>query len=392
MKKIKITFFIFVITIYCIISCSSLSGKVSATSDVAKTPKNIILFIGDGMGLSQTQSAIYYKNGMKMTEAGEPFKWSFEKFPVFGYVTNYSSNSLVTDSAAAVTALACGVKTTNGAIGVDAEGKEAKSVAEYAKEIGKGVGVMSSVGFNHATPAGFYAHAGGRGDYDEIIDQALQKKTVDVLIGGGFYGKRWTAPELDKKAAEAGYKVFNCDNYASFDTASLKDEKVLGYFDTNDNKQLDYEVDRTADNKEPHLSDLTIKALDILKSKPKGFFLMVEGGAIDWACHENNFARSTGEIVEFDKSIEMTVEFLKKNKMFEDTLIVVTADHETGGMTIAGPYKKVLNATETPQLNWGSKDHTAFPPMVYAIGPGSELFSGKGDNTFISKNIMKLLK
>jgi alkaline phosphatase len=383
-----------ILIVFLMISCSVLGQKNVESSGDIKLPKNIILFIGDGMGLNQVQSAVYQKYGQTLDEKNDPIKLSFERFPVIGYVINFSANSLVTDSSAAGTAIASGYKTDNGMLGVTSDGKEVKSVAEYAKEKGKIVGIMSSVGFNHATPASFYAHAGSRGDYDDIIDQLFAKKFVDVLIGGGVYGKRWTPESINQAAKEANYKVFTCANINEMTPEYVKDSKVLGYFDLNNNKQLDYMSDRKPDNKEPVLSELTLKALEILKSKMKdnGFFLMVESGSIDWACHENNFTRSASEVIELDITVLKTIKFLEENNLSKDTLIIVTADHETGGLVINGPYKKVLKECEDPQIGWTTKEHSATPIMVWATGPGAEKFSGKIDNTLIGKTIMEYLK
>lgn len=401
MKNFKKTYFVLILVILhlIILSCSHHGQKYCDECPQAKIskssiPNNIILFIGDGMGLSQVQSAVYTKFGQKLDESGEPIKLSYEKFPVFGYVTTFSSNSLVTDSAAAGTAIACGYKTDNGMLGVTPDGKSIKSVADVAKEKGKIVGVMSSVGLNHATPASFYAHVSSRGSYDDVTEQFLAEGKLDLLIGGGIYRKNLTLEAINEKAGKANFKVFTCENINDMTPEKTKDSRVFGYFDLNDNKQLDYESERTPENKEPHLSDLTVQALKILidKKKDKGFFLMVESGSIDWACHDNKFEQAMSEVIELDKTVSDTIKLLEEKKILNDTLIIVTADHETGGQALNGPYKKVLNENENPEIAWTSKNHTAISVMIWATGPGAKMFSGKIDNTQIAKSIFKLLE
>ena len=391
-KLLSLQFLYFVLLIA--ISCATINinNSVAEVNSRGAKPQNVILFIGDGMGLDQVFSAVANTYGQQLDEQGEPRKLSFEEFPVYGYITTFSANSFVTDSAAAGTALACGVKTDNGVLGMDINKQPVQSTAEIAKQKGKAVGIISSVGLNHATPAAFYAHVDGRGSYDEIIEQFFQNQTADILIGGGIYGDAWTTDTLKARAAETGYTVINCSNIDEFNPDRLKGKKVFGYFDVNNNKQLDYEATRSPDNPEPHLSDLVVTSLQLLSHDRDGFFLMVESGSIDWACHGNKALESDGEVMELHKTVQRTVEFLRKKNLLHKTLIVVTADHETGGMGLNGPYKKILLPDDTPEIGWTSTNHTAANVLVWAIGPGSALFSGKHDNTSIHHNMVSLMK
>lgn len=359
------------------------SATAAAVAAPAKA-KNVILFVGDGMGLAHVEAATYAMFGQELDDNMNPPKLSFVKFPVFGYITTHSADSLVTDSAAAGTALASGVKTKNGAIGVDANGTAVPSIAVTAKEKGKSVAVLSSVGLNHATPACFYGHSDSRGSYDEILAQAFAAGHLDVLMGGGAYGDGDLSKEaMLQRAAEHNVVYFDIENLAMLTPEFVKGYRVIGVFDANDNKQLDYEAEREAGNTEPHLSDLALLALDLVDDNPNGFFLMVEGGSIDWGGHANKFELIVGEVVEFDRAVGRVVKALKDSGKLDETLIIVTADHETGGLCIDGPYKKALTAETPLEAKFDSTNHTGIPVPVYAHGPGVETLGGKNDNTMI---------
>lgn len=374
--------------------CFSCTPRQSAppSPDWLRSPreaKNVILFIGDGMSLPQVQAALHYQSAQYLDENGQPAKMSFEHFPVVGYSTNFSLDSMVTDSAAAGSALATGQKTNNGFVSMLPDGTSVPTIAELARDKGKAVGIVTSVAVNHGTPAPFYAHVFHRGEYDLILEDCFTQRTPNVLLGGGMYKQKLEVSQIHEKAQEAGYKVFTCENFDSLTADAVRGGKVLGYFDLNDNKMLDYANQRTADNKEPLLDELTMKALEILVEDSDGFFLMVEGGSIDWACHGNKIAESNAEMYEFDRTIAKTLEFLGKKGLLDRTLIIVTGDHETGGLSITGPYGKPLIPGEEPMVKWSSGNHTALPPLVWSQGPGAQLLGGKYDQTHIF-NVMAL--
>lgn len=356
----------------------------TALAESAK-PKNVILFIGDGMGHSQVEAAVATKYGAHLDEKGNPPKLTFEAFPVFGYLTTFSHNSYVTDSAAAGTALATGQKTKNGMLGTTPDGEKHKSLSDAAKAVGKSVGVLSSVGLNHATPAAFYAQSGSRGDYDEITSQVFTAQCpADVIVGGGIYRKTWTDELIAEAAKEHDIKVFSLDNMADMTPEKVGKSRVLAHFDENDNKQLDYATSRTAETREPRLADMTKQALDLLLARgEKGFFMMVEGGSIDWAGHGGLTAQNVGEVLELDDAVAAAIDTLRKRNELDDTLIVVTADHETGGLTLTGPYGKTLKEAGKPDVKCSTTNHSAIPVIVYAQGPGAEAFAGKNDNTHV---------
>jgi len=394
-KRIQIRLFCLIaVATLALVSCS---GQQSPTLQHLETtitgkPKNVILFIGDGMGVAEVAAAACKEYGQELDADGNPGKLAFETFPAFGYLTDFSADSFVTDSAAAGTALACGVKTNNGVLGQTPDGNRVTSIADLAIQKGKAVGILSSVGLNHATPAAFYAHVAGRNDYDDIVQQFFDHSRFDLLMGGGIYGDTWTPEKINEVAAAKGYKVFTCDNIDSLTAGSVGASKVFGYFDVNNNHQLDYEATREPDNPEPHLSDLTVRALEILSRDTDGFFLMVEGGAIDWACHGNKPEEAIGETLEFSKSIQKTLDFLKARGELPVTLIIVTADHETGGLALNGPYKEILPAGKAPDIAWTSTNHTGIPVGVWATGPGASALTGKNDNTFVYKVMERAIK
>ena len=287
----------------------------------AEKPKYLFLFIGDGMSVPQRMAAEEFarSQGRQLV---------LNNMPVSGTTRTSSANALVTDSAAAATAIACGTKTKNGALGVDADGKPVESRAYVAKKAGYKVGIITSVDLNHATPGGFYAHRASRGEgYNICID--LVDSGFDFFAGGkpfhrddkkhpNYKGHLWNF------AAKAGYKVVRgADGLASL---SKGDGKVLM---VSNGSRISPAIDGGDPGADLH--DMVAKGIELLDN-PNGFFMMVEGGAIDWAGHGNNAAENLQELLALDKAVQVAVEFAKKHPA--ETLIVVTGDHETGGMTV----------------------------------------------------------
>ncbi len=299
-----------------------------ATVLSAATPKYIFLFIGDGMaaaqrGMSEEYSKIISRGPLYMND-----------MPVKSPTITKSANSLVTDSAAAATAIACGVKTKNRMLGLDPEGNRLESCAEFAKKNGKKVGIITTVTLTHATPAGFYAHRTTRGD-GYGIGADLVNSGFDFFAGGGFDGrhKKKNHPEYKKYghlynyAETKGYKVIKTKS--DFFAHKKSDGKVLTRFTNN---ALPYTIDTNLDdNKYPTLSELVKKGIEILDDD-SGFFMMVEGGRIDWAGHANDAGTNIREILGLDDAVKVAIDFYKKHP--KETLIIVTGDHETGGLTM----------------------------------------------------------
>ena len=297
----------------------------------AQQAKYVFYFIGDGMGVNHVNATEYYLGQLEGKIGTSPL--TFASFPYATFATTYSANSPVTDSAAAGTALATGVKTYNGAIGVDVNKEPIENIAEKAKKAGKKVGVATTVSIDHATPASFYAHQVDRNmSYEIALD--LIKADFDFYAGGGFVKPHTTsdrkeAPSIYPQFEEAGYTVARGMEEYKEKAAAAK--KMILMQDEKDGTTLVNAIDQNEGDMT--LADLTSSAIEFLtKGKNKGFFLMVEGGSIDWAGHANDGASAIAEIIDFDKAIKVAYEFYKKHP--KETLIVVTADHETGGLTL----------------------------------------------------------
>lgn len=448
-----------------------------AGTSYAGQAKYVFYFIGDGMGVNQVNGTEMYLAEQEGRIGVKPLL--FTTFPVASVATTFSATNSVTDSSAAGTALATGEKTYNGAIGMDDEKNVLQTVAERAKKAGKKVGITTSVSVDHATPAAFYAHQPNRSMYYEIALD-LPKAGFDFHAGGGFLKPATTA---DKKAApnifpileEAGYTIARgLDEYKA--KAADAKKMILIQKEGAQPSCLPYAIDRKEGDLT--LAEITESAISFLtKGNNKGFFLMVEGGKIDWACHSNDPATVFEEVIDMDNAVKVAYEFYKKHP--KETLIVVTADHETGGLGLGtGKYelhlKSLLNQKQSQDLlskaitdlrkeksgrasweqvkalladkmgfwkelpltweqekmlrdeyetsfvknkvvfeeslyakteplaaaarkvmsqiamvGWTSTGHTAGYVPVFAIGAGSDLFTGKMDNTEIPKRIAK---
>ena len=317
---------------------------------MAKAPKYVFYFIGDGMGLNQVAATQYYLRSCEGRLGITSL--CFAQFPYTGIATSYSGSSDVTDSAAGGTALATGHKTYNGAIGVDAGAAPVTSVAEWAHRAGAKVGVATSVTINHATPASFYAHQKSRNDYYEIGTR-LGRSGFDFFAGGDFAGKtnpdNPSAPHLYDLTREAGYAIVRgYDEYAALDGSAAKVLLIQKAGAVED--VLPYAIDAREDDLT--LTQITTAAIDHLYDKrhKKGFFLMVEGGKIDYACHANDAAAALQEVVDFDKAVRVAYDFYLQHP--KETLIIVTADHETGGLTLGnGSYALNFGALQSQQVS-----------------------------------------
>ncbi|MDK2973560.1 MAG: alkaline phosphatase [Candidatus Sumerlaeota bacterium] len=345
--------------------------------------KNVVLLIGDGMGQNHASATAYALYGTKLDEDGNPPRLTWEHFPVLGLVTNMPTNGFVTDSAASGTALACGEKTYNSAIGMaeDAE-TPLKSIADIAHERGKAVGIISSVPLNHATPAAFYAKAKSRNEYDNIAKQAFETKNADVILGGALKRQELTEDQLVEMATENGKLLFSLGNLDQLTPEFVGERQVVGYFSADKDDKLTHDRSILTTEGEPSLEELALRTLALIGRDPDGFFLMVEGGAIDWAAHGNNIDDMINETKEFDLAVAAVLAWLEENDQLEDTLVIVTADHETGGLTITGAYDKPFDpATSAEAYSWSTKGHTAACIPVWARGPGARRLAGKIDQT-----------
>lgn len=283
---------------------------------VAPCPKYVFLFIGDGMSVPQRMLAEEFSR-----KAGRG-PLAMNALPVQGTTRTCSSSSLVTDSAAAATAIACGVKTCNGAVGVDANGTPVSSCAVAAQAAGRKVGILTTVTLTHATPAGFYAHRAHRGDTDGIA-RDLADSGFDFFAGGGL-SVRTDAPYA--YAVQKGYHIIsNRTDYLALEPGC---GKILTRFT---NGPLAYAIDRGDACTEPTLAELTRTAIHVL-SGDAGFFMMIEGGRIDWAGHANDAASNLRDVLALDDAVKVALDFLSRHP--RETLVVVTGDHETGGLSM----------------------------------------------------------
>lgn len=348
-----------------IIILSGCNGNVTTDSGKAsKKPKNLIIFIGDGMGVAQLYAG--------MTKYGKPF--NLERFPYSGLSKTYSADAYITDSAAGGTAIACGEKTNNGMIGVRPDSTLLVSITELAHKNGLAAGVVSTSAVTHATPASFVAHNSGRGNYEEIADDFL-KGTIDVFIGGGenHFRNRKDGKDLTANLKEQGFDVV----YTPEDMKKSQSLKLAALL-------AKEHMPKASEGREGLLPEMTKKAIETLSKNKNGFVLMVEGSMIDWGAHENNLDYVTSEAIDLDQAVGAAYDFASADG---NTLILVTADHETGGLVLTGGDIK----SNSVEGNFAGKDHSAIMVPVFTYGPGSEIFSGIHENTFFYNEFVQLL-
>lgn len=316
--------------------------------------------IGDGMGITQITAGMYL-NGNKL---------NLEQFKYIGLHKSYSSDDLVTDSAAGATAFACGKKTYNGAIGVDKKGNPAQTILEEAEKEGLATGLVVTSSITHATPGSFYAHVKSR-EMMEAIAADLMKVDVDFFVGGGkkYFDRRADEQNLIEQLTQRGYDISTFVDKDFKDIIVIDSIKNFGYFSA-DAEPLPISQGRD------YLVPASRSAVDFLAKQPeKGFFLMIEGSQIDWGGHANDSKYITSEMIDFDNAIGAVLDFAKKDG---ETLVIVTADHETGGYAI-----NPTSTMDTIVAAFTTKNHTAALIPVFAWGPGEELFSGIYENTSI---------
>jgi alkaline phosphatase len=346
-------------------SCVSVQVKDNTVSNISsevKNPKNIILLIGDGMGLSQVSTAIYYKNG----------KPNFERFNTIGLSKTSSASDLITDSAAGATVFSTGVKTYNGAIGVNKDTIPVPTIVEELSKRGLATGIVATSSIQHATPASFYAHVKSRRLYEDITTFA-PNSGVNFFAGGGlkFFTKRKDGKDLLAEMKAKGYEVIT-DQLPT--TVSEKNELIL---------LADDGMPKMSEGRGDFLPNATKLALEKLSKNEKGFFLMVEGSQIDWGGHNNDADYLIQELLDFDKTLGVALDFAKQNG---ETLVIVTADHETGGYTLASDgndYNKI-------KPSFSTTGHSGTMVPVFAEGPGASNFNGIYESIEIYHKMMAL--
>lgn len=336
---------------------------VTVTEPKGKKVKNIIFMIGDGMGLEQI-SAAWVSNGGKL---------NFDNFSKVGIQRSYSANKLVTDSAAAGSALATGHKTNNGMISMTPDSVAVKSLAEEAMEKGKRAGAAVTCRVNDATPAVFFSHSPSRSNQEDIVAQ-MASSGVYFLSGGGikYWKDRKDGRDITAEIQEKGYSFAATKE----ELMAVEEGPVVALMAP---KELDPALDRG-----DILPASVTKALQLLDNK-KGFFLMIEGSMIDDGGHDNKAGHTMEEIFDFDRTLGIVLEWAEKDG---ETLVVVTADHATGGMTLLSG----SIAEKRIRVNFSTTGHNGVALPVFAWGPHSEDFVGVYENTELSDKIRKLIK
>ena len=324
--------------------------------------RNIILMIGDGMGISQVYAGMVANQG----------KLHMLNCPYTGFIKTNSHDNLITDSGAGGTALATGHKTVNGAIGTDPVGLSLKSILEIAEEHGLATGLVATCNITHATPASFIAHQSSRGAIENIALDFL-KTEIDVFIGGG---KKTFENRADGRNLIAELKARDYQIITSADSlVYIQNGKAAAF--VADDHPVSYHQGRG-----PMLRDATSAALRVLSNNKKGFFLMIEGSQIDWGGHDNNTQYIVEETLDFDRAVGQVLDFAAADR---HTLVIITADHETGGM---GINQGDINSGVV-RAGYTTIGHTGVPVPVFAFGPGAEDFIGLYENTDIFHKMLK---
>ena len=327
------------------------------------TPSRIILVIGDGMGLTQISS---------LYELGKLERSNFERFEHIGLLKNNASSHRITDSAAGATAYACGVKTYNGAIGMDRDSVSVKNIVEILPDQHWNTGLIATSSITHATPASFFSHVKLRGEQDAIASQ-MHKSNIDFFAGGG---KRFFEQRPDGVNYSDSLRLNGFDISYSLDKVMAETTNKLGFI------LADEGLPKMLENRGNFLTDATQMALEHLQKDEKNFFLMVEGSQIDWGGHQNSPDYIITEMMDFDKTLGVILDFAEKDG---NTLVLVTADHETGGFALSSNNNNYNDVKGT----FSTGGHTATMIPIFAYGPGSERFNGIYENYKVFHKIMQ---
>lgn len=353
----------------CLLFVILFSAAVFAQNETK--PRNIIFLIGDGMGIGHITATRIEKGALNL-----------ERFKIMGMHMTGSANDHVTDSAAAGTALATGHKTNNDVVGQAPDGTPLKNLMEYAREAGKATGVTVTSILPHATPAAFSTHHKARYHYDIITEQQINSG-LDIMIGGGlsnYYPA--STPGSRRKDEKHILNMLREKMPVVFNITTLRRMKAMPQFTAIlSSGHLPY-----ASKRDYTLGELTQKAIESLSLNKNGFVLMVEGSQIDLAAHANDMPRIIDEVADFDTAVKTSLDFAENDG---NTLVVVTADHETGGLTL--PMKSVEN-DRVVKPAFSSDNHTALMVPIFSYGPGAEKFSGMQSIDEIGQKLIELAK
>jgi alkaline phosphatase len=366
MKKTLIS--LLTLILFTALGCSTSAQKNQATSPTG--PRNVILLIGDGMGLSQVSSAFFYKDSAP----------NFKRFKHIGLIRTSSSKQKVTDSAAGATAFSTGVKTYNGAISVNDDTLSIPTIVEVLHDQNWATGVISTSSITHATPAAFYAHVASRNMHEAIAND-LANSNIDFFAGGGqkYFTEREDGNDLLAIMESQGFKI---------DTSLNKPAKGerLGYF------LAENALPTMLDGRGEFLTQASLKAITFLESSSENYFLMVEGSQIDWGGHDKDADYLISELIDFDNTIGAILDKINP----EETLVIVTADHETGGFTLSAKPSTTEDGRRSSNYaeiepSFSTDGHSATLIPVFAYGNGAENFAGIYENNEICHKIMALV-
>jgi alkaline phosphatase len=356
MKRISIYALIALVVIGMMSSCNKKQKE-------EEQPKamNVIYMIGDGMALPQVYAAMFATKE----------EMTFSQFPYIGVVNTHSASNDITDSAAGGTALASDHKTKNGMVGMNPDTIPVKTVLDVFAEQGKETGIVVTSYVTHATPATFYAKVPARKQYEDIAVQMAESEYLNLIIGGGmkhFNQRKDSLNLVERMENELGWKVY--DTLADIDVTCKKYAVIA------DEDHMPMAAERG--DFLPRAVKTALKSLDDAEN---GFFLMVEGSQIDFACHANDSAWMMDEMIDFDYAVQVALDYAEEHG---NTLVVVTADHETGGLTLPDPQGKYTDVA----FNYSSGSHTCLPVLVFAYGPGAEQFTGWMQNRDLKAKIL----
>ncbi len=377
-----------------VMGCAGFPGR---THSVAR---NVIFMVPDGMGLSDVTAARIYL-GRQLV---------FESLDQIGYQQTSSANSTVTDSAAAASAWASGEKFRNGQISCRDENGDYRcdlplkpTVLEIARQLGKATGLVVTSTVSHATPAAWAAHVHNRKCETEIFRQYIQQTGVDVILGGGVgpdkAGRCFTPSPVDAQTLleiaqnQYGYTLVTSKEQLAAKTKTSK--KILGLFASSGKTPEWFRIDRgkAYPESEPTLEEMTRAALQVLEQAPNGFFLMVEGSQVDWANHGHDQGYQLAELLGFEAAVREVLAWIGNDPQRRaQTLLVVVADHETGGFAVNGPYGSICPPGQMVEAGWTTGEHTAQDTVIWSAGPGSDLLGRAVDNTDLYRVMTAVMK
>ena len=358
---------------------------------IKNKPKNIILLISDGMSLTQVST-------YRLLKGGPNERIAVDKFPVSGIVLTHSENAIVTDSASSATAFSTGRKTNNGALGLDEDNKILENFTEIIDRYGYVSSLISTSEITHATPAAYASHVDLRWKTDEISLQMMESNVMTILGGGRHFflpedlgGKRTDGLNLLEQMESSRMVMTEKKELDSFDHSDLG--KVVGLFADEALRDKEKPENHVFEPSSSEMLNFAINRSEKFNENGcKGFFIMLEGSQVDWAGHANDLNYLKREMQDFDEAVELALDYATQNP---DTLVIATADHETGGLLIESSSPTDYTAPEVKfsfNTGIGYGSHTGVPVPVYAYGPGSENFTGTLDNTDIFYAMLEAVK